>query len=128
MTWYSARRLLTVSLLAFLTTAAVAGPASAHGRGGESTNFLSTILQAPQQEGVTWEIYGGDQYLAVTNTSDVELTVTGYQDEPYLRIGPEGVFENRASEAAYVNTDRYGEVGTIPPDVGPEEEPRWTKV
>ena len=128
MTWYSARRLLAVSCFALLTLAVVAGPAWAHGRGGESTNFESRILQAPDQEGVTWEIYGGDQYLAVTNTSDVELTVTGYQAEPYLRIGPDGVFENRASEAAYVNTDRYGEVGTIPPNVGPEHPPRWTKV
>ena len=128
MTWNSARRLLAVGLLAMLSLTAAAGPAAAHGRGGESTNFESVILEAPQQEGVTWEIYGGDQFLAVTNTSDVELTVTGYSDEPYLRVGPDGVFENRASEAAYVNTDRYGEVGEIPPDVGPDQEPRWVKV
>lgn len=128
MNWDSTRRLLTVVLLGLLTVAGAAGPAAAHGRGGESTNFRSIILDAPDQEGVSWEIYGGDQYLSVTNTSDVELTVTGYSDEPYLRIGPDGVFENRASEAAYVNTDRYGEVGEIPSEVGPEFPPRWTKV
>ena len=128
MIWYSARRLLTVVLLGLLTLAVMAGPATAHGRSGEATNFESVILQAPDQEGVEWEIYGGDQYLAVTNTTDVELMVTGYQDEPYLRIGPDGVFENRASEAVYVNSDRFGEVGQIPSEVGPEFPPRWTKV
>lgn len=122
-------RRLTVLLLATLAaTAALAGPALAHGRGSESTNYSSRILEAPAIDGVAWEVIGGDQFLAVTNTSGAELTVTGYRDEPYLRIGPEGVFENRASEATYVNTDRYGEVGELPPDVGPDQEPRWSKV
>ena len=128
MTRPDARHLLTLGLLTLVLLTAGAGQAAAHGRSGESTNFLSVILNTPDHEGVTWEIYGGDQMLAVTNTSDTEITVTGYQEEPYLRVGPDGVFENRASEAAYVNTERYGEVGEIPGDVGPDQEPRWTKV
>ena len=106
----------------------LAAPAYAHGRGSESTNFESRILQTPDLPGVTWEVIGGDQYLSVTNTSDEEVLIEGYQGEPYLRVGPEGVFHNVASEAAYLNADRYGEVGTFPPNVGPNEEPRWEQL
>jgi hypothetical protein len=38
------------------------------------------------------------------------------------------VFLNLASEATYVNADRYAEVASIPADVGPDVEPRWDKV
>ena len=121
-------RLLALGHLSLVLLVAGAGPASAHGRSGESTNFLSVILEAPKHEGVTWEIYGGDQMLAVTNTSNTEVTVTGDEGEAYLRVGPDGVFENRGSKATYVNRDRYAEVGEIPGDVGPGQEPRWAKV
>ena len=124
----SARAATCVVVCGFTLLVAAAAPAAAHGRGSESTNFNSRILKAPDTPGVTWEIYGGDQYLAVTNTSDTELIVSGYQEEPYLRVGPDGVFENLASEATYVNDDRYGEVGTLPADLAPDQEPRWTKV
>ena len=122
------RRVATVFLLCIAVVGLVAGPAAAHGRGSESTNFDSRILEAPELDGITWEIYGGDQFLAVTNTSDAELIVPGYSDEPYLRVGPDGVFTNLASEATYVNADRYAEVGAIPENVGPEHEPRWEQV
>jgi hypothetical protein len=124
----SARTLVVAVTAALLLLGALSAPAAAHGRGSESTNYDSRILTTPELDGVTWEVYGGDQYLVVTNTSDTELVVTGYRDEPYLRVGPDGVFENMASEATYVNNDRYGEVGELPPDIGPEQEPRWSKV
>lgn len=65
---------------------------------------------------------------AATNTTDAEVIVAGYEGEPYARIGPEGVFVNLASEATYVNADRYAEVAEIPPDTGPDQEPRWDQV
>lgn len=123
-----ARTLTGVVAVAMLTVGLAAGPAFAHGRGSESTNFSSRILKTPDLPGVTWEVYGGDQYLAVTNTSETELVVPGYENEPYLRIGRGGVFQNVASKATYLNGDRYGQVGTFPPDVGADQEPRWTRV
>ena len=124
------RLALVVAGVCCLTLGVLAAPASAHGRGSESTNFVSAILKTPDLPGVTWEVYGGDQYLAVTNTSDTELVVLDYEPEPqpYLRVGPDGVFENAASKATYLNTDRYAEVGAFPPNVGPENEPRWRKI
>jgi hypothetical protein len=121
-------RLFAVAGAALVALGLFAAPAAAHGRGSESTNYESRVLEAPEIDGVTWEIIGGDQYLAVRNTTDAELVVAGYDGEDYLRIGPEGVFHNLASEAAYVNADRYGEVTSIPPDVGAEQEPRWAKL
>jgi hypothetical protein len=128
MTPASIRRTATLAAAVVGLLGLLAAPAAAHGRGSASTNFDSRILSAPDLEGITWEVLGGDQYLAVTNTSDTEITVTGYSDEPYLRVGPDGVFHNLASEATYVNADRYGEVTSIPADVGPQHEPRWEKV
>ena len=33
----------------------------------------------------------------------VAMVVLGYDDEPYLRVGPRGVFENVKSPATYLN-------------------------
>ena len=115
---------LGVTLLALV---AAAVPAAAHGRGSDATNYDSEITATPGVDGVTWRIYGGDEFLSVTNTSDTELTVLGYEDEPYLRVGPDGVFENVNSKATYLNTDRYAQVAP-PPSAGADAEPEWRQV
>ncbi|MPZ73430.1 MAG: hypothetical protein GEU74_09390 [Nitriliruptorales bacterium] len=122
------RRVVGVAALAAVLWVAMAAPAAAHGRGVEASNFISTILDAPEVDGVTWKILGGDQYLSVTNTSDTAVIVPGYDNEPYLRVGPDGVEENRASRATYENKDRYAEVADTPPNVGPAQPPRWVQV
>jgi hypothetical protein len=128
----SARSLMTracwLVFSAGVVLVGLAGPAAAHGRGSDATNYRSQVTSQPDVPGVSWQVYGSDEFLSVTNTSDRELTVLGYEGEPYLRVGPEGVFENRASAATYQNTDRYANVGELPPDVGANEEPRWQQV
>lgn len=110
-----------------LVVVLAAAPAAAHGRGSDATNYHSQITGTPDIEGVTWRIYGGDEFLEVSNTSDRELLVLGYEDEPYVRVGPEGVFENVNSKATYLNTDRYAQVAP-PPTAGADAEPEWRKV
>ena len=50
----------------------------------------------------------------------------GYQDEPYLRVGPDGVFENRRSPAVYLNANRRGSTA-VPRSADPDAEPDWTQ-
>ncbi len=121
-------RAVAVSVAAVCLLLLGAGPAAAHGRGSQATNFRSEITAAPELQGVTWQVHGADEYLAVTNTTDAELVVEGYDGEPYLRIGPDGVFANQASAATYLNADRHAEVGPLPSGVGANEPPRWEKV
>lgn len=116
-----------VVALGVVLLATLAGPALAHGRGSDATNFVSTVTEAPGLPGVSWQVYNGDEFLGVRNTSDTELVVLGYSGEPYLRIGPDGAFENQRSEAAYVNDDRYAAV-EIPPQADPDAEPDWRQV
>ena len=120
-------RALLLVVLAGVIVGTLAGPAAAHGSSSESTNFRSAVTQAPDIEGITWGVLGGDQYLTVENDTDAEILVQGYDGEPYARIGPEGVFLNLASKATYLNADRFAEV-TLPENVGRGQEPRWDKV
>ncbi|MGI9015941.1 MAG: hypothetical protein ACR2HR_02355 [Euzebya sp.] len=120
-------RLLTVALVGGLFVAVLAGPALAHGRGSDASNYLSTITSAPQVEGVDFAIINSDEYLQVTNTGPEEIMIPGYLDEPYLRVGPDGVFRNRNSQATYVNADRFGNT-PAPPGVDGTGEPDWEKI
>ncbi len=122
-----ARRWALVTGLACLLLAALAGPAAAHGRGSDATNFSSRILSAPDVPGLSWRIYGGDELIGLTNTSGSEVTVPGYAGEPYLRIGPDGVFRNTNSPATYQNQDRYAQV-TVPAGVDEDAPPEWERV
>jgi hypothetical protein len=124
----SVRRLPVLALATLVAVVALGAPAAAHGRGSESSNFDSGIVDAPELAGVEWNTHGGDQYLSVTNESDTEIVVAGYEGEPYLRVGPDGVWENLSSEATYVNAERYGDIGMLPEGVGPNEPPEWVQV
>ena len=66
--------------------------------------------------------------LQVTNRTDRDVVVLGYVGEPYLKIGPSGVYENLHCQATYINRTRNG--GTIPPDVdtSPTAAPDWKKI
>jgi hypothetical protein len=121
------RRTLTALLITSLLVVLTAGPALAHGRGSDASNFLSTITDVPAVSGLEWRVVNADEYLQLVNTSDREVVIEGYEDEPYLRIGPDGVWRNLNSRATYVNDDRFGQT-PIPADVDPTAEPRWEQV
>jgi hypothetical protein len=118
-----------VALLALASLVAAAAPALAHGRGSDATNMRSTILEVPDIPGLTWRIHGGDELLELRNSTGSEVVVLGYEQppQPYLRVGPDGVFENRNSEATYINRDRQGVVD-IPADLDPSAPPEWAEV
>lgn len=111
------------------------GPAAnAHTRTQETTNLDSRITADPDLPGVTWHVYTGGLLIEVRNDSDEVLVVEGYEGEPYLRIGPDGVDHNRRSPTTYVNADRVvrrvgGRTGVaMPPDVDPTAQPEWIRI
>lgn len=120
-------RALTLALLALTLLVSSASPASAHGRGSDTTNFSSQITSRPDIDGLEWRVLNGDEYLQLRNTSAQEVSIPGYTGEPYLRIGPDGVFRNRNSQATYLNEDRFAQT-SIPPDIDPDGQPQWEQV
>lgn len=129
-------RLALLLVLAAVLVVGGAGPALAHGAGGDdATNYRSQVGAvtaagggpARQVDGVTWRVLAGDALLEVEHTGTSEVHVEGYEGEPYLRIGPDGVFENVMSPAGYLNADRYAAV-EVPDGVVADAAPRWVRV
>jgi hypothetical protein len=122
------RRLLLV-LLGVVATLAVAGPASAHVGGGQAGSDFDGRVRSvtPAVPGVTVRVLQFGDELEVVNDTGIDLEVPGYSGEPYLRIGPDGVWRNTRSPATYLNLDRYASTG-MPPQVDVEAEPEWQQV
>jgi hypothetical protein len=119
--------LLAVSVLGVATVMVTATPAAAHSRAAVASSFESRILHEPAIDGLEWRMYAGGDLIEVTNRSTRELVVLGYEGEPFLRIGPTGVFENLNSPATYLNAERYGDVA-VPPRADPAAPAAWARV
>ena len=65
--------------------------------------------------------------LELTNDTKQDVVVLGYDDEPYLRVGPRGVFENTRSPATYINRSATA-AGVAPKSADPTAPPRWKQV
>src|SRR6202040_626611 len=66
----------------------------------------------------------------LTNRTRVDIVVLGYDAEPYLRVGPRGLYENVRSPAVYLNRTRAGTttVPAIARGTGASTPPRWRRV
>jgi hypothetical protein len=123
-----ATRLLVV-LTGVLASLALGGPATAH-VGGEAagSNFDGRVLSvSPEIAGVSVRILQFGDELELVNRTETDVWVPGYSDEPYLRIGPDGVWRNEHSPATYINLDRYGRTA-LPESASPDAEPEWVQV
>jgi hypothetical protein len=123
------RRVGLVAGLALLLLGASAGPAAAHaiGTGTEATNYRTEISGIDgSRPGISVRTVAGEQ-LELTNRSDQEVVVLGYRLEPYLRVGPAGVFENQRSPSTYTNRFRTAPAD-IPSEFDPKAAPEWRRV
>ena len=124
-----ARRLPPVLMAVIVLVLAGAPPASAHSdRGLAGSNFAGRILaMSASMPGVSLRVAGFGDSLELLNASSETVTVYGYSDEEYLRIGPDGVWRNANSPATYLNIRLDGDVD-LPPGADPEAAPDWQQV
>jgi hypothetical protein len=109
-----------------------APPAGAHNIGSaEPSNWRTRITGVTAEvPGVELKVVEAGGRLELVNRTDTEVIVLGYEPhhEPYLRIGPEGVFENTRSPATYANRERLTNPADAPPEADATAEPEWRKV
>ncbi len=117
------------SWLAVGLVALTAPPAFAHALNGASPSNYRTRITAvePKRSGIKVEVVEAGNRLLLTNTSRDELVVLGYAQEPYLRVGPDGVFENVHSPATYLNRARLPTT-QVPAAADAKAAPEWRKV
>jgi hypothetical protein len=118
--------------LALATVALLASPASAHGTSqAPATDYKVRVIGVePARQGVQVRAVNSGSELELRNDSDVEVTVLGYDaedPEPYLRIGPDGVFRNRVSPATFWNARTSTDVAP-PPEYDATKSPEWVRI
>lgn len=122
-------RLLLVAVLVGLLAPAIA---TAHSGAGTAVDYQTVpegLLDASGQplSGAEITVHGGDDRLELRWSGQRELIVLGYADEPYLRIGPDGAFENARSPSVESNRERFGTVvGTEAVDAAAA--PEWRRI
>jgi hypothetical protein len=124
------RRSLLVAAAVLVWVAVPAAPASAHSVSGVSATNLHTNLKevAPAVPGLRIKVVESGSRLEVVNRTGKEAIVLGYKDEPYLRIGPDGVFQNLLSPATYINRTRDGEEPTDAAKNAKVGDTEWQKI
>jgi len=124
----SGRAAIVVAVAALLV-AVGAAPAAAHAIGGaQASNYQTRILSIePTVPGLTVLVADAGARLRLRNRTGREVMVLGYAGEPYLRVGPAGVFENRRSPATYLNRARINPAPP-PPDASADAPPLWRRI
>jgi len=105
-----------------------AAPASAHTVAGQgATNYRTTFESiSPPTPGLSVRVLDAGSFIELTWTGGYDLTVLGYDREPYLRLGPDGVYRNRLSTATYLNVSRV--LGPVPAYADDTAPPQWVKL
>ena len=121
-----------VVIAAMTVIVAMPAPASAHTVSGpRPTNFRTTLRSlSPRLAGIDVNVLDLGNNLELTNRTAADVVVLGYDGEPYLRVGPRGVYENLRSPATYLNRTRTGTtpVPAIASRTRASTAPRWHRV
>jgi len=129
MTVRSLRRLVAAALLGLLGLFASAPPAHAHSTGGLQPTNYETIVRGivPAIRGIEVRSTDLGTYVELTNHTAHEVSILGYDGEPYLRVGPHGVFRNERSPAVYLNRTSKP-TGGVPRAFDAAATPRWHRI
>lgn len=123
------RAVAVATVLAGIAIIVTAAPASAHGVGGvQPRNYETKLLRVdPAIPGIHLTVVDLGDNLILRNDTRHDVVVLGYDGEPYLRVGPRGVFENMRSPATYLNRSRIP-TSKPPRFANPTASPVWHKV
>nr|WP_091604351.1 hypothetical protein [Micromonospora mirobrigensis] len=123
------RRAGLVAAAVLTATLALAAPAAAHGGDAPAgTDYRTEVTGlTPAPPGLTVHAVEAGARLELVNHTGRDIVVIGYSGEPYLRVGPAGVYENRRSPATYLNQTLAGDTG-LSPDADPAATPVWRRV
>jgi hypothetical protein len=105
-------------------------PAAAHGVGVglRPTSYRSEVTGiSPPVQGLTARMREAGAKIELENDSGREVLVLGYSQEPYLRVGPDGVFENRRSPTSWANRS-LAPAGKAPSEYDPNAPPLWRRI
>jgi hypothetical protein len=118
-----ARWAALVAAFALLVPASVA---SAHGGNPNYRSIIDGVT--PQVPNVEFQVLSYDSYMQLLDQKGHEVTIYGYQGEPYARILKNGTVEvNQRSPATYLNDNRFA-TATVPASANPKASPEWKKV
>ena len=108
---------------------ATASPAAAHGTGGlQPTDYVTGVHGVtPAVPGVHVRAVDLGSKLELRNDGGKAVTVLGYDDEPYLRVTRDGVFENTRSPAVFLNRG-VTITGRIPASYDSSASPEWRRI
>ena len=82
----------------------------------------------PNVPGVEFEVLNYDADIELVVRRGHEVTIYGYEGEPYARVLRDGTVQrNKRSPATYLNTDRYAEA-QVPESADPGAPPEWETV
>ena len=120
------KRLRAVVAGAALLALLAVTPASAHQGNPNYRSVIDGVV--PVVHGVKIQVLNFDDRLQLDNRTGKEITVRGYQNEPYLRLLADGTVEvNHNSPAFYLNNDRTS-TGKVPPNAKAGAAPDWQVV
>ena len=124
------RRWVALTLVGLAASLAAPPAAGAHTLAGvEATNYRSQIIAvSPPDADLTVRLLDLGRRIEVTNRGSTDVIVLGYEDEPYLRVGPRGVFENTRSPSLYQNRPTVdGTEPAVPRQADADADPRWKR-
>ncbi|MEU7839550.1 hypothetical protein AB0B39_01135 [Micromonospora sp. NPDC049114] len=122
-------RATVIAATACAATVLTAAPAAAHGADAPDGSDYRTRVTGvtPARPGLTVRVIEAGARLELTNRTGRAIEVIGYSGEPYLRVGPDGVYENSRSPATYLNRTLAGDTA-LPADADPAAPPSWRRV
>ena len=120
-------RWAALPLVAVAWLGLLAGPAAADAaRPGDVRSEVTGV--SPSSQGIHVEILGGDSFLHLRVDPGTSVVVIGYEDEPYLRVQPDGTVQvNDRSPARWLNEKRLADV-QVPASADPTAPPDWRTI